>query len=112
MKFVWHRYYTTFFSFCKYIFLFFLLIFLLIPIGNTMLYLKGGGGTKEGHGKKTDQKMKPFLVYEYLMRNSDENHLVTVNEMVGYLQECGISAERRSIYTDIRRCLTVASFLH
>ena len=26
---------------------------------------------KEGHGKKTDQKMKPYLVYEYLMRKSD-----------------------------------------
>ena len=23
-------------------------------------------------GKKTDQKMKPYLVYEYLMRHSDE----------------------------------------
>lgn len=62
------------------------------------------------NGKKNDQKMKPFLVYEYLMRNSDASHTVSANEIVGYLQECGISAERRSIYTDIRRCLTVASF--
>ena len=62
------------------------------------------------NGKKNDQKMKPFLVYEYLMRNSDASHTVSANEIVGYLQKCGISAERRSIYTDIRRCLTVASF--
>ena len=52
-------------------------------------------------GKQSDQKMKPYLVYEYLMRYSDANHVVSANEVVGYLQECGISAERRSIYKDI-----------
>lgn len=52
-------------------------------------------------GKQKDQKMKPYLVYEYLMRYSDANHVVSANELVGYLQECGISAERRSIYKDI-----------
>jgi predicted DNA-binding transcriptional regulator YafY len=35
------------------------------------------------------------------MRYSDANHVVSANELVGYLQECGISAERRSIYKDI-----------
>ena len=31
---------------------------------------------KENSGKKKDQKMKPFLVYDYLMRESDfeSNH--------------------------------------
>ena len=52
-------------------------------------------------GKQSDQKMKPYLVYEYLMRYSDANHVVSASELVGYLQECGISAERRSIYKDI-----------
>lgn len=52
-------------------------------------------------GKKFDQKMKPFLVYEYLMRTSDANHIVTAKDIIGYLQECGILAERRSIYKDI-----------
>lgn len=52
-------------------------------------------------GKKADQKMKPFLVYEYLMRASDASYVACVNDIVGYLQECGISAERRSIYKDI-----------
>ena len=52
-------------------------------------------------GKQSDQKMKPYLVYEYLMRYSDANHVVSANELVGYLQECGVSAERRSIYKDI-----------
>ena len=45
--------------------------------------------------------MKPYLVYQYLMRFSDENHVVSANDLVGYLQEQGITAERRSIYKDI-----------
>jgi hypothetical protein len=36
------------------------------------------------------------------MRYSDANHVVSANEqLVGYLQEFGISTERRSIYKDI-----------
>ena len=46
-------------------------------------------------GKKSDQKMKLYLVYDYLMRNSDLNHVVPASELVGYLQECGFPAERR-----------------
>ena len=45
--------------------------------------------------------MKPYLVYEYLMRYSDANHVVSANELVGYLQECGIFADCSSIYKDI-----------
>ena len=51
--------------------------------------------------QKNDQKKEPYLVYEYLMRYSDANHVVSANELVGYLQECGISAECRSIYKEI-----------
>ena len=50
--------------------------------------------------KKNHKKMKPYLVYEYLMRHSDASHIVSANELVAYLQECGIWAERRSIYRD------------
>lgn len=56
---------------------------------------------ESGKGRKEHQKMKPYLVYQYLLRNSDENHVVTAPEVVGYLQELGIYAERRSIYKDI-----------
>ena len=45
-------------------------------------------------GKKTNKKMKPYLVYEYLMRYSDANHVVSANELVGYLQEYGISLSK------------------
>ena len=51
--------------------------------------------------QKNYRKIKPYLVYEYLMRYSDVNHVVSASELVGYLQECKIYAERRSIYRDI-----------
>ena len=57
---------------------------------------------KENSGRKSHQKMKPYLVYQYLLRNTDENHVVSAEQIVGFLQEtCGIEAERRSIYKDI-----------
>ena len=28
---------------------------------------------KKGHGRKSDQKLKPYLVLQYLLKNSDEN---------------------------------------
>ena len=31
----------------------------------------------------------------------DENHVATAMDIVAYLEECAISAERRSIYRDI-----------
>ena len=52
-------------------------------------------------GKKTDHKMKPYLVYQYLMRYSDENNVVKTDDILDYLRSCEISAERRSIYRDI-----------
>lgn len=55
-----------------------------------------------GKGRKNDQKLKPYLVYQYLLKHSDEDHAVSAAEIVGYLQEVGISAERRSIYKDIQ----------
>ena len=55
----------------------------------------------DNRGKKFDQKMKPYLVYQYLMRYSDENNVVKTEDIVDYLRSCEISAERRSIYKDI-----------
>lgn len=55
-----------------------------------------------GHGRKENQKLKPYLVLQYLLRQSDENHVISATNIVGYLQEiCGIYAERRGIYRDI-----------
>lgn len=56
-----------------------------------------------GHGKKPNQKLKTYLVLQYLMKYSDEGHTVSAEQLVGYLMEtCGIYAERRSIYNDIK----------
>ena len=50
---------------------------LILQSVNAIMKLKGGVCMKmsSNKGKKFDQKMKPFLVYEYLMRNSDENNV-------------------------------------
>lgn len=53
------------------------------------------------HGKKKNQKLKPYLVMQYLLKYADENNPQTANDIVAYLDECGIPAERRSIYKDI-----------
>lgn len=53
------------------------------------------------HGKKPNQKLKPYIVMQYLLNNTDENHTVDAYRIMDYLEACGISAERRSIYKDI-----------
>ena len=53
------------------------------------------------HGKKPNQKLKPYLVLRILMENTDENHIMSAADIVAALDEMGIYAERRSIYTDI-----------
>lgn len=52
-------------------------------------------------GKKPNQKLKPFLVQQYLLKNTDEDHVLNASEIVDFLELCGVDAERRSIYRDI-----------
>lgn len=61
------------------------------------------GLTLESHrGKQAYHRMKPYLVYDYLLRLTDEEHLCSANDISGYLEEyLGIYADRRSIYSDI-----------
>ncbi len=54
------------------------------------------------HGKKPNQKLKAYLVYEYLQRNTDDENFASATAIISYLQERGIEAERRSIYRDIK----------
>ena len=67
---------------------------------------------KEGHGKKDYQRMKPYIIYDYLMRNSDEAHTIKIatdrkekadedNSIQTHLNSLEIHAERRSVYRDI-----------
>lgn len=53
------------------------------------------------HGKQNNQKLKPYLVLQYLLKYSDENNAKSAFDIIGYLEECGLFAERRSIYRDI-----------
>lgn len=56
-----------------------------------------------GSGRKGEQKLKPYLVMRYLLKKTDESTVLTAEDIVVYLQEtCGITAERRSIYRDIK----------
>ena len=38
---------------------------------------------------------------DYLLHNSDEQHPVTMKQIIGYLESRGIPAERKSVYSDI-----------
>ena len=53
------------------------------------------------HGKQKEQRLKPYVVLQYLLKYSDENNPKSAYDIIGYLEGCGISAERRSIYKDI-----------
>lgn len=62
---------------------------------------KGTNVFAGGHGKKPNQKLKPYIVMQYLLKYSDENHPASTDDIIAHLNECGIYAERRSIYRDI-----------
>ncbi|MBR5156976.1 MAG: WYL domain-containing protein [Clostridia bacterium] len=52
--------------------------------------------------KSENQKLKILYVAKYLLEYSDENHAVTSQDIVDYLEsECDIKAERRSVCRDI-----------
>ncbi len=47
------------------------------------------------------QKLKPLYIMDYLLKNSDEQHPVSMKQIISYLESQGISAERKSVYSDI-----------
>lgn len=53
-------------------------------------------------GRKDHQKLKSYMVMQYLLRNTDEDHPVAARDIVDYLASMGVMAERRSIYRDIK----------
>ena len=49
------------------------------------------------------------MVLQYLLKNTDEDHIATAFDIIAFLEdECGIEAERRSIYKDIEEINKVA----
>lgn len=51
--------------------------------------------------KSSLQKLKLLYLRDYLQRNTDEAHPASVSELIGFLAEQGIRAERKSIYDDM-----------
>lgn len=51
--------------------------------------------------KSSFQKLKILYVMDYLLRHSDENHPVSVSQLIAELAAHGVSAERKSIYDDL-----------
>lgn len=50
--------------------------------------------------KSSNQKLRILYVKDYLLKYTDENHPVTVAQLVEYLSNQGIMAERKTIYSD------------
>ncbi len=48
-----------------------------------------------------NKKLKLLYLARYLQEETDERHPRTVQDMIAYLERCGISAERKSIYDDL-----------
>ncbi len=51
--------------------------------------------------KSMNQKKKLFCILEFLERESDEEHPVTMQRILEALERNGISAERKSVYDDL-----------
>lgn len=51
--------------------------------------------------KSINQKLKIFHLRNILLENTDKNHYMTMNEILESLENIGIKAERKSIYSDI-----------
>ncbi len=51
--------------------------------------------------KQPRQKLKLLHLNKFFLENTDENHAVTINDIIEYLSSLGISAERKSLYDDM-----------
>ena len=51
--------------------------------------------------KGTNQKLKLLFLMQILQERTDDSHGLTMQEIIDALQACDVTAERKSIYTDI-----------
>jgi len=51
--------------------------------------------------KSANQKLKLLYLTQFLLQRSDENHPITIKQMIDELARYGINAERKSLYDDI-----------
>lgn len=52
--------------------------------------------------KGTNQKFKLYRLAQIMLRETDEYHYITMSRILEALEEYGITADRRSIYTDLK----------
>ena len=65
-----------------------------------------------GKGKRHHQKIKPYVVLQYLLKYTDEEHVISADAIVQTLiEEYEIDAEKRAIYSDINEINAVALML-
>ena len=53
-----------------------------------------------------EQKMKILYLMKIITEQTDENHIMSANDLAAALAVYGISAERKSIYSDIEALQT------
>lgn len=51
--------------------------------------------------RRSNQKLKLLYLLKILLENTDEEHAMTVKEMISELKRYGIPSERKSIYDDL-----------
>lgn len=59
------------------------------------------GENKMGEAKNTHHRLKILYLYNILLEKTDENHYITMSEIISQLELCGISAARKAIYDDL-----------
>ena len=52
-------------------------------------------------GKRSGQKFKSLLVWQYLLKNTDEDHAAKTKDIITHLKAYGITADRHSIARDV-----------
>ncbi len=52
------------------------------------------------------QKLKLLTLRKFMLENSDEQHPVSINDMINALERAGIGAERKSLYDDLEQLRT------
>ena len=51
--------------------------------------------------KGSNQKLKIVYLIKILTEKTDEQHSITMNEIISELKAYGVNAERKSLYNDI-----------
>lgn len=58
---------------------------------------------KKKRGPRSNQKLKIMYLAKILLENTDEEHALTLQEIIDKLKACNVTAERKSLYDDIEQ---------